>query len=212
MSISEDQKVIAKVIAHFTLDYVRWTQLVPMVIGWAFAIIMVLALLLVAFQGEIDSMLTRAEPAIERWFGAPAEVNEAQHGDESGTIEITDDNIMPWIYRIWGGFAFIGWIFSMIRTKLFGPKPPKKLRKKIFHAGIASLGFVALLTFGTMVLGGTTGNTSFELMVPFVLLPILLFVVSVWGLSISHIITKIQGEIDKLGNSNPEKEQIKTTI
>ncbi|MCC5943108.1 MAG: hypothetical protein JJU37_16300 [Balneolaceae bacterium] len=212
MSLSEDQKVVAKVIAHFTLDYVRWTQLVPMVLGWAFAIIMVLALLLVAFQGEIDALLSRAEPTIERWLGTPPEAVQNEPSGSSETISLNEDDIMPWIYRIWGGLAFIGWIFSMVRTKIFGPKPARRLRRKIFLAGMASLIFVALLTFGTLVMGGVTGNTRLELMVPFVLLPLLLFIVSTWGISISHIISKIQDEIEKLGETDRADEQLKTTV
>ncbi len=212
MSIFEDHKIIAKLIANLALDYVRWTQLVPMVLGWAFVIIMVLAMFLIAFQGEIDSLLQRAEPTVERWLGPAPEASDTQAEHTSGVSNFTEDDILPWIYRIWGGLAFIAWIFSMLRTRIFGPRPPKKLKRKISVTALASLIFIILLFIGSMLLGGFGNNTLLELTVPFILIPILLFIVSAWGLSISHIIDKIQIEIEKFGEKEPLAEQSRTTV
>lgn len=213
MKNSSDFVLIAKLLAKLGLDYIRWTQLVPMVIGWAFALIMVIGMSLVAFQGEIDSMLERAEPAIERLLGpapeAPAEVSSS---DESATIQVTDDDILPWIYRIWGGLALLGWILSIIRTKLFGPKPPRKLKRKIVITAIACISYTGVLILIYLFIGDFSGNTGPELLVPFVLLPILLFIVSVWGLSISHIIDKLHEEIDKFGDDENNEILSKTTV
>ncbi|TVR16502.1 MAG: hypothetical protein EA391_07740 [Balneolaceae bacterium] len=196
MSISEDHKVIAKVIVHYALDYVRWTQLVPMILGWAFAIVMVLALFLIGFQGEIDALLSRADSTIENWIGVEPETNQHE-ADSSGTVTITEDSFVTWVYRIWGVLALAGWLYSNIRTKLFGPKAPTRWKRKIYRAVMASLLFVGFLMLGTLVIGGVSGNTHWELMVPFILLPLLLFVVSFWGISVSHLITKIQRDIGK---------------
>ena len=196
MSISEDHKVIAKVIVHYALDYVRWTQLVPMILGWAFAIVMVLALFLIGFQGEIDALLSGADSTIENWIGVDPETSQTET-ESSGTVTVTGDTFATWVYRIWGAVALAGWLYSIIRTQLFGPKPPARWKRKIYRAGIASLLFVGFLILGTLIIGGVSGNTHWELMVPFVLLPFLLFVVSFWGISVSHLITKIQNELRK---------------
>lgn len=209
---STDFTAIAKLLAKLTLDYVRWTQLIPMIFGWAFVFIMISAIFLVIFQGDIDTLLQRAEPTIERLLGpAPETDSTVQSADEASTINLTGNDIIPWIYRIWGILAFAGWIFSIVRTKIFGPKPPRSLKRKIGTAGIAVLIFTGTLLFAFMI-GNFSGNTKAELMIPFILLPILLFIVSTWGLSISHIIDKLHLEIDKLGANKDLEAMSKTTV
>jgi hypothetical protein len=213
MKNSSDFVIIAKLLAKLGLDYVRWTQLVPMVIGWAFALIMVFGISLVVFQGSIDAMIQRAEPTIERFLGpAPETTTEEYYSDEATTIQVTDDDILPWIYRIWGGLALLGWIFSIIRTKLFGPKPSRKLRRKIGITAIACIAYTGVLILLYLAIGDFSGNTGPELMIFFVLMPFLLFIVSVWGLSISHIIDKLHLEIDKFGDDDNVETVAKTTV
>ena len=212
MKNSSDFVLIAKLLAKLGLDYVRWTQLIPMVIGWAFALIMIFGISLVAFQGSIDTMIERAEPAIERFLGpAPETTAEESSSDEATSIQVTDDEILPWIYRIWGGLALLGWIFSIIRTKLFGPKPPRKFKRKIGITAIACIAYTGILILFNLSIGDFSGNTGPELLVFFVLLPTLLFIVSVWGLSISHIIDKLHLEIDKFGD-DAHNNLSKTTV
>ncbi len=199
MLTATDLKQIAKTLVNLFLDYVRWTQLVPMVFGWIFAVVMILALLLIGLQGEINSLLEKAEPYAVQFFGdAPEAPIDGEISAESSSVQITEDGIVTWIYRIWGVLAFIGLLINIIRTKLFGPKPQKGLRRKIAIAGIGAISYVILLFLGYMLIGDFSGNTLIELTVPFILLPFLLFIISVWGLSVSHIISKLQLFLDEL--------------
>lgn len=199
MLTATDLKQIAKTLVNLFLDYVRWTQLVPMVFGWIFAVVMILALLLIGLQGEINSLLEKAEPYAVQFFGdAPEAPIDGEISAESSSVQITEDGIVTWIYRIWGVLAFIGLLINIIRTKLFGPKPQKGLRRKIAIAGIGAISYVILLFLGYMLIGDFSGNTLIELTVPFILLPFLLFIISVWGLSVSHIINKLQLFLDEL--------------
>jgi len=199
MLTAKDLKQIAKTLVNLFLDYVRWTQLVPMVFGWIFAVVMILALLLIGLEGEINSLLEKAEPYAVQFFGdAPETPIDGETSAESSSVQITEDEIVSWIYRIWGVLAFIGLLLNIIRTKLFGPKPQKGLRRKIAIAGIGAISYVILLFLGYMLIGDFSGNTLIELTVPFILLPFLLWLVSVWGLSVSHLISKLQLFLDEL--------------
>lgn len=199
MLTATDLKQIAKTLVNLFLDYVRWTQLVPMVFGWIFAVVMILALLLIGLEGEINSLLEKAEPYAVQYFGDATETPiDGEISAESSSVQITEDGIVTWIYRIWGVLAFIGLLINIIRTKLFGPKPQKGLRRKIAIAGIGAISYVILLFLGYMLIGDFSGNTLIELTVPFILLPFLLFIISVWGLSVSHIISKLQLFLDEL--------------
>jgi len=213
MTLSKDFILFVKLIAGLGLDYIRWTQLVPMIIGWTFALAIVLAMTMVTFQGEIDSLLVRAESYAEQYFGpAPVpETNETQPGG-SGTLEFSGDDVIPWILKIWGVLALLGWIFGLIRVKIFGPKPAKSLKKKIGFFSVAAMVFTGIIIFLYLLSGGVSGGSAFETILPFVLMPILLMIVSIWGLTISHVVDILHDVIDNIGQGEKPEDLIKSTV
>lgn len=196
MQIKADFIVIVKLLVNLVLDYFRWTQLIPMVLGWAFAIVMITAIMLVVFQGSIDSFLESTEPMVERVLGPTPESTESE---EVTGLHFTEDDIVPWILKVWGWLAFAVWILSIIREKIFGPRPPGKLGRKIKVSGIAAGSITIILLIMYLLMGDFSGNTILELMVPFVLLPLLLWGVSAYGLTVSFLIGELQKLINKLG-------------
>jgi len=202
----KDLRQLAKLAVKLFLDYVRWTQLIPMVVVWSFTILTVSAIFLISFQGEVNAMLDRLEPAAERVLGPPPEpaADTEAPEDENMSVTVTEDDILPWIYRIWGALALAGWAVSSIRAKIYGPKKPKALKRKLVLAAAAS-GMVILFLILGYVIGDFSGNTLPELMVPFILLPIILWIVSAWGLTISHVIDKIHALIDEMGEHEADQ-------
>ena len=214
MTFSRDFIIFGKLISGLVLDYIRWTQLVPMIIGWSFALIMVAGLTLITFQGEIDSLLTRAEPYVEQYFGpAPSEpeANETV-SNESGIVEFSGDDIIPWILKIWGVLALLGWVIGYFRNKLFGARPAKKLKKKIGIACIAAVLFALAVLILYLMIGGSSGSNNFEIILPFILLPALLMIVSIWGLTVSHVINILLDAIDRIGSDDRPENFIKSTV
>jgi hypothetical protein len=204
--------IIVKLLAKLGLDYVRWTQFVPMILGWAFALLMTLGILLVVFQGGIDTLLERTEPAVERILGpAPGTgTNGISSGDGPG-LQFTEDDIVPWVLRVWGWLAFAGWIVSILRTMLFGPRTPWSLRRKIKIAGAGAGSLAGIILTAYLLIGDLSGNTLPQLMVPFILLPAGLWIVSIWSLSVSRFIDFLQATIDRLGNGKEKPDVSFTT-
>lgn len=209
MRLTGDFILIAKLLVNLVLDYFRWTQLIPMILGWAFAVVMILGIMLIVFQGSIDAFLESSEPVVERILG-PAP--ESTNAEEATALHLTEDDIVPRILKVWGWLAFAGWILSIIREKMFGPRPPGRLGRKIRISGIAAGLFTAILLITYLLIGNFSGNTMFELMVPFVLLPLLLWGVSAYGLTISYVIDELQKLISKLGVDETGEAVHKTTV
>lgn len=207
MHKTEDFILIGKLLANLVLDYFRWTQLIPMILGWAFAIVMILGISLVVFQGSINAFLENTEPMIERFIGSATESSDAETG-----LSFTGNDIIPWILKIWGWLAFSGWILSIIREKIFGPRPPGRLGRKIKISGIAAGVFSVILLTMYLAIGDFSGNTTLELMVTFVLMPLFLWGVSAYGLTVSFVISELQKLIDKLGNDEAGNAVHKTTM
>ncbi|PKL95525.1 MAG: hypothetical protein CVV18_05195 [Gammaproteobacteria bacterium HGW-Gammaproteobacteria-8] len=68
-SSSQDRWFIPRQLAGLALDYLRWTQFLPMLAGWAFFGLMIAALALINFQDVAMPMTERALLLAERLFG-----------------------------------------------------------------------------------------------------------------------------------------------
>jgi hypothetical protein len=212
MNKPADVSIVIKMVIKLGLDYVRWTQFVPMILGWAFALMMIAGMLLVAFQGGIETLLERMEPMVENVLGpAPEAAAGSDASEETTSIHVTEDDIVPWVMRIWGGLALAGWMISMIREHLYGPRPVRTLRQKLKIAGYAAGGFASVMLIVNVLIGDFSGNTPAQLMVPFIFLPLGLWVVSAWSLTISYVIDRLQKVVDQFGNTGDTDEPTHTT-
>ncbi len=203
---AEDKSLPIKTAANLALDYIRWTQLVPMITGWAFALILLLGMSLIAFEGEIDFLLERLEPAAERILG-PAPEPDADPDTEQASIHFTDEDVMPWILRGWGMFAFLGWLTGLIRSKFRGPRKPMPLKRKFLLVLTACSALAVLVIILYLLTGDFSANRPGEMIIAFTLPPILLFMVSAWGLGVSHLVDKVQAAITDAGIPQGKTEQ-----
>jgi fatty acid desaturase len=130
----------------------------------------------------------------------------------AGTVEFSGDDIIPWILKIWAGLALFSWIFGMLRGKYFGPKPAKKLGKKIRLACLASLIFAGLIVVFYFLPGGSNAGGPLEIIFPISIMTILLILVTIWGLTVSHVIGLLHGVLDSIGADNQQNDLVKTTV
>ncbi|MDX1626976.1 MAG: hypothetical protein R3323_10715 [Wenzhouxiangellaceae bacterium] len=185
---------LARTTAAFVLDYLRWTQVVPMLFAWIFLLAMVAALLLTNFQEQSFALIERAIMAWERWFGPidtgspPAEPVADAGGDGTGAVRFGDENLMPLILRGWALLALAGWVLGMARELLFGPRRRWSLRAKLWMAGVP-----AAICSGLMLAAWSFGGSTFHgpflgWLAMFLGLPLAVWLVSAWSLSLGHVL------------------------
>lgn len=186
------------------LDYVRWTQLVPMVMAWAFLLIMVVALVVTNFQDQTRSVLESGVVLYESVFGPLEPIEEPVEkpiasdgpsadtgladGPADGAVHFDDESLRPWVLRIWALLALVGWLLGLFRSWLFGPREPATLPTKLARAAIAA-GIASGICFACWLFGSERFNGgSLGWIALFIGAPALVWFVSAWSLSLSHLL------------------------
>lgn len=196
----EDVIYLGALIIKLGLDYIRWTQLTPVILVWGFMLIMLAGLGFVGVYemarsnpDTIDALIERVEPLVERFID-PATEPATERDEESVSIQLTEDDIIPWILRAWGILALVGLLMSSIRTWIWGAPERWPLGRKFAVAGIASL------IAGWAFLGGAAlldpSLRMIHLVVYGALVPLLLFGLSAWALGIGYVVDRVKQAID----------------
>ena len=168
---------LLRILLGLGLDYLRWVSLTPMVVVWAFYLFMVVFMVYVNFEDPVWEGLERGYDTHSEWFGPVAWIAEkdAAQDQELAGREVDQDaeeataqepvefglaDVMPWIMKAWGIIALVAWLASLLRSLVFGPRPPRKLAQKLRIMSIAVLiGWVLL--FVAYFFGNTTYQGSF---------------------------------------------------
>jgi hypothetical protein len=175
-------------------DYLKWTQLVPMIMAWAFLLIMVVALVVTNFQQQSFALL---EWGVEIWewaFGPLEPVDEAparpdlDNPDPAAQegLRFDEDTLRPFVLKVWGVLALVFWILGLLRAWLFGPREPTSLKRKLLRAAAAA-GAASIICFGCWLFGSERFNGGPAGWIAlFIGAPLLVWLVSAWSLSIGH--------------------------
>lgn len=195
---------ILRSIAAAAIDYLRWTQLVPMVTLWVFLLLMALTMLFVSFQSESMNLLQDLQARypglsenIAEWSGGDAAAPDGSaHDLGEGRLHLTDEDIMPLVLKAWAVLALVGSVLGSLRTRMFGAKPPTPLARKLLLAALLA----ALCTGAFFVAyhyGSEHFNDGLSSWVPmFVGLPLFVWVVSVYSLGVSHLLGRLKRWIE----------------
>lgn len=209
---------LLRLLLSLGLDYLRWTQLVPMVTAWAFLLVMIAAMLLVNFQQQSFDLIASGAGVYERVFGpidapdGPGAAPSPEAGDEpaaatsgpgpravadpDGSVRFTGEDLEGWVLRLWGGAAFAGWLLGLAWRRLFGAPPLPSLKRKLLWTGAAGAGVTLLFLFAYFF-GSETFHGGFAgWLALFVGAPLVVWCISAWSLAISAAITRVQEWIE----------------
>ena len=195
---------LLRALASLALDYLRWTQLVPMLFAWTFLLLLAGALLLTNFQDASFSLLERGMTLYERVAGpfddepppveaGPGAAPESAPGSApDDAVHFSDEDILPVVLRAWGLLALVGWLFGVLRTLLFGPREPARLGRKLriaayCAAGCSGLMWIAYLLGSETFHGGAAGWAAL-----FVGVPLGVWMISAWSLGFGHLVGIVQ--------------------
>lgn len=189
---------VPRVLAGLAIDYLRWTQLIPMITAWTFLLLTVGAMLLVSFQQESFSLIERGAAGYERIFGsiepeqsAERPASETESEDRSvaagdAAVRFSSEDFMPWVLKAWAIVALAGWLLGMLRTRIFGPREPIDLRRKLLLAAVPGISCVVL--FGLAYFFGSEEfhGSTLGWMLMFTGFPFGVWLVSAYSLAVTH--------------------------
>lgn len=197
---------VPRILAGLAIDYFRWTQIVPMITAWAFLLVMLGAMLLVSFQQQSFSLIEWGVINFERVFGPTGVESPAMPDsgppprtesveDADGAIRFSDEDFMPWVLRAWSVVALLGWLAGMLRAKLFGPRAPMRLKRKLAVAAIPAAACVALFLVAYFFGSEAFDGSGFGWLLLFAGFPLGVWLVSAYSLAVAHALDILRRRI-----------------
>jgi hypothetical protein len=191
-------------IAGIWLDYLRWTQMVPMVTAWTFLALMTGAMLLVGFQEASFALIERAltwwDPA---WAAADTDADPAPDTAQEQTsdgLHFTDEDFMPYVLTAWGIGALVGQALGALRAALFGHRKRRPLRRQLWLAAAVGLGFAVVLLLCYLFGQAPYQGPAVFWFALFAGAPLMAWLVSAYSLSVNALLLRFK---DMLQDDGP---------
>jgi len=143
--MSNDLSLAARAAARLAVDYLKWTQLVPMIVAWAFLLLVVALLALVNFQ---EQSFTVVEALVVAWDRLPwlPRLDGAVVKGADGTLLLDDQGFRSTVLGVWGGVATVLFLLSQLWALVSGPRPPARFAGRLaVLAGALAAAWCALL-------------------------------------------------------------------
>jgi len=178
---------ILKVLLSLGLNYLRWTQLTPMLMMWGVALAMLLALTVVNFQAQTFSVIEH----LLQWLMQLPVIGDRiipLLTDEDSGIHMNSGDLKSFALQLWSITSLLFMLASMALSAWLGPFKPWTLKRKflIVLLGIAVLltGFIFNYYAGPENFNGDASAWIYN----FLMISLLVFIVSAYCLSISHFL------------------------
>lgn len=174
-------------VASLLIDYVRWTQLTPLVTMWFFALLMLVAMFFVNNQETVLDTLVPVWLWLESlpWVAESLSRMEASAAEE-GRASLGGGDLQAIALRAWAVISLVFMLLALIADWLFGPFKPWTLRRKLSLIALACVllmaGFVAMYFADPE---GFNGPAS-QWILMFTGVTVLVFIINAWCLSIAH--------------------------
>jgi len=181
------QNHIPRLLLSLGLGYIRWTQLTPMLLTWAFGLLMLLALTFVNFQ---EQTLSALEYFLE-WLMQLPVVGERITpllSDESTATHMTTSDFKSFVLSAWAVLSLAFMLAGFILSSLWGPFQPWTLKHKILIAGAGVVLLLAGMAFNYFVAPQNFNGEVSAWMLNFSLICLLVFGVSAYCLSVAHFL------------------------
>ena len=184
------QNQFPNLLFSLVLNYIRWTQLIPMLMVWGAGVAMLLALTLVNFQ---DQTLSVFEWLIQRLSQLPFvgdRITQALSNQE-GETHITTSDFKSFMLYSWSIISLVFMLASMAISALFGPFKPWSLKKKFGLLGIGVGLLLAGIIFNFFAVPENFNGAVSGWVINFTAIGLLVSLVSVYSLTVSHLLLSL---------------------
>ena len=175
-----------KLLLLLGIDYVRWTQIVPMLLVWGIALLMLLTLTGLNFQEQAGFVIENTfQWLMQMPYVGEYIVNNFTEGDK---LKFNASNVKPLMVRGWIVISLVFMLVSMLVSFMFGPFKLWSLKRKFFYMTICTLLLFAGLMFNYFAGNEVYNGSMAGWMINFSLIPIFVFLVSVYSLTVTHLL------------------------
>lgn len=178
------------VVASLVIDYFRWTQLTSMVALWLMALLIIAGMLFTSNQENVLDILIPVWLWLESlpWVGEPVSGHMEASADGDGPISLDGKDLKAIALRAWAVISLAFMLLALIARWLFGPFNPWTLRRKLGLTALACVLLVAGFVAAFFTDPELSNSPTWQVMLTFTGIAVLLFIVSAWCLSIAHVL------------------------
>jgi len=172
------------------VDYLRWTQLTPMVLAWAALLGLLVVFAFVNFQAEGLTALEALARLWERYPWLPR-IEDPGTTTDDGAWHLDGESLRGPVLAAWGVISMVLWGLAWLWRLVSGAGTPWPLRRKLkvaLGAGAAAwLAFVALYLLSSE----TFHDGPVRWLLTFAALCALPVIVSMYSLTVAHVLGRL---------------------
>lgn len=156
-----------------------------------------------AVDGAADEPAASAGPSSEPTDAPPpapdssgGDVEAGANSPAPGAVTFDGDDLERWVWRAWAVAALVGWLLGGLWRQLFGAPEPWPLRRKLMICAVLA-GACSVACLGIWRLSPEDfSGSAFGWVALFVGVPVGVWLVSAWSLTISHLLGRFADHID----------------
>jgi hypothetical protein len=187
-----------QLLISLVIDYVRWTQLTPMILMWAMMLGVVFILFFVNHEDATWSVVQRLTEWVASlpWLG-PKFVAFLESRADDGTISAGSGQIdlKSAVLTAWGVMSLAFMVIGWLSARVFGPRKPWSLKRKVAMAALASVFVVVILLALYFSDAATWNDGPLQVLFSATGMASVLFLVSAWCLAISHALGRLSAYV-----------------
>ena len=188
----------------FLIDYIRWTQLTPMIVLWGFFLFMLVAMVFVNNQETVFETLESLMnwvvglpligEIVSRWIDAVVEWSNSQPSDD-GALKLDGKAFEAAVMKVWSFISLVLLLLSLVISWIFGPFNPWTLKRKLGTAAVACFFLVVGFTVVYLIDLEMFRGPAYQWLLMFMGIGVLLFAVCCWSLGIAHFLEWLRNRI-----------------
>lgn len=182
------------------LDYLRWTQMTPMILAWSIALFALGAMTVINFQQASMTVLEWVAGIWDRYAWLPR-WDLSEHTDADGSIRLTDELLKPVIFKAWAILSLVLLVTDLLRTAATGKRESRPLSRQLRTTAICIAVLVLGFVMNYLVSSDSYEGGSVEWVLLFTGTGMLVWLISAYSLSVNYALNHING---RLINTDPE--------
>jgi len=176
----------ARTLLGLAIDWLRWTQLVPMILAWAALLGAVIVFAFVNFQSQGLDVLE----ALQGWWARHdwlprLELPEGRTGAD-GAWHVTGEDFRGPVLGLWGALSLAFWLLALGARLAFGAPPPWPLLRKLKAVAAAGAGAWTLLVAVYLASDQVFHGGPLQWLLIFAVCCLLPVLISLYALTVAH--------------------------
>jgi hypothetical protein len=185
---------IIRAVARLGIDYIRWTQLVPMLAAWGLLLLALLAIAFTSFEEQGTAALETVFAVIGGIYALLPDSVAAR--SDNGSLELSGDDLIALASWAWFALAAFAMLVNWLVGERLRPRFLATLSGRIKTAGILAAS-ISVLLLAIRVIVPENFNGSVTAWLPTLIGgPLVVWILSVYSLSISALLSAIEARLD----------------